>query len=68
MLIELLLNYKNFFTDIKKLKSTFKWSNKLSLITDTKVIKVNDINYKLKIDDESLLPNYGKIVNKYKGF
>ena len=39
----LLLNYKKFVTDIKKLRSKFKWSKQIYLITNDKVFKnMND--------------------------
>ena len=115
----LLLNYKNFINDIKKLRSKFKWTNQIYLITNEKVIKNinnlqsgdygsyynknesyetqkflwkdknralichkscyklinNKFNYNLEIDDiknklndNSILADYGKTVNKYVGF
>jgi len=115
----LLLNYKKYVTDIKKLRSRFKWCDQIYLITNDKVIKNiknlkpgdygsyynksksyetqkfmwedenralichkscyklinNKFNYKLEIDDiknklndNSILTDYGKTVNKYVGF
>ena len=115
----LLLNYKKYVVDIKKLRSRFKWCDEIYLITNDKVIKnINNLesgdygsystknksyetqkfmwedenralichkscyklinkkfNYNLEIDDikynlndNSILSDYGKIVNKYVGF
>ena len=115
----LLLNYKKYVADIKKLKSRFKWCDQIYLITNNKVIKNinnlesgdygsyynknesyqtqqfmwddknralichkscyklinNKFNYNLEIDDienklneNSLLSDYGETVNKYVGF
>ena len=107
-------NYKKYISDVKKLKSKFKWLDQIYLITDNKVIKntnnleVGDygnfdkyethkfiwedgvralvchkscyellnkkLKYKLeindvinKLDDHSLLSNYGKYVTIFTG-
>ena len=42
---DLLLNYKKYVTDIKKLRPKFKWCDNIYLITDNKVIKnIDNLN------------------------